>query len=176
MTSAAIKPFKIYGPFDLPKGPIAAKKGVFASSAEKLDPLLPYAWGVYVLGLRFGASYRVTYIGKTTSRDGFYFEIFAGDHKKSIWAAMDQMRGKQVAWLLAKPKSGKRGFCWDSRVNGFAMLTETLMILHAEAAGHQTLNKSKKLLSAAISVEGLFGPTSSRKLAGGAAALRDAIF
>ncbi|MGZ8363034.1 MAG: hypothetical protein ACXW3D_04160 [Caulobacteraceae bacterium] len=171
--SAANRPFKAYGPFELSGD---TKRDLKGSFTEEVDWILAGAWGVYVLGIRYGDSYRVLYIGKTSCENGFQSEIFAGEHKTRIWRRIREIRGTPVVWLLAKPNVGRSGYCCDARVDTQAAMLETMMIMHAKAAKHKLLNHSKTLLSQSISVEGLFGAFPKGRGTDGMKHLRDAIF
>lgn len=165
-------PWNTYGPYVLPKKSRLSWKDRFRDCLGMENPLCDAA-GVYVIGIRHGSNYRIKYIGMTYEQ-GFFLEIFSQRNMSHVWNNITKERsGGIVIWLLAKPKKKHSGFSFNKSMKNQSFLLETLLIMHAKAAGQQLINTSKMKSASGIAVIGLFGakkkgalPVSVTSLAG----------
>lgn len=150
------RPWQIYGPFELDKHNEASWEQLFQEALYKHEHL-DCAIGVYVIAISNRNRDRIKYIGMTHSQD-FTREVFSQANKIKVWNDIITLRSRTIRlWLFAKPNEDRAGYSTDNRLYKQAHLLEELLIMHAQAAGHELINIKKIKSAEGLAVEGMFG-------------------
>lgn len=97
---------------------------------------------MYIIGSTLRDNLRIRYVGMTYYQ-GFEAEVFSQRNCPLIWDRLVGVRTSEVKlWPIAKKNVSGRGYCWDARLERQAFLLESLLIMHAKAAGHKLMNTS----------------------------------
>ncbi|MBC7987859.1 MAG: hypothetical protein H7X93_14500 [Sphingomonadaceae bacterium] len=164
----------MHGPFELDKHSSLTWKQLFREQTRRY-PGLSDAAGVYIIATTNRTKDSICYIGMTHWQ-GFEAEAFSQRNVELVWDVISEMRNRAIKiWLIAKRTPARKGFSWDSRIERQSFLLETLLIMHAKAAGHRLINTSKMKSAEGIAVEGLFGKRKRGRQSAGSTSLASAL-
>jgi hypothetical protein len=158
-------PFKIFGPFEIVDKQEVYKRdyqrSFWSDCVEKAEEHygLSEAKGIYLFSLRHDPNFTPWYVGMTERT--FRKEVFTDRNMLMIIAKLTKEHGVLCLHLLAKPKSGQRGFSTNIRgkelywIEDF--IQQTCRMKNPEL---YNLGKSRFLLKTAI--EGITDGSASR--------------
>jgi hypothetical protein len=151
------RPWKVHGPYDLHKYDERSWPKLLSDVVSVTNETLLEAPGVYVIGVKNPKTTHIRYIGMTKDQ-GFGKEVCSQRNVTAVWDVVALAKSKTIrVWLLAKEHVTRQGYCNSEPIRNEAHHLEEMLIMLADAAGHDLINDKKRLSAAGKAVAGLFG-------------------
>jgi hypothetical protein len=151
------RPWKVHGPYDLDKNDERSWPRLLTAVVAATNQHILDAPGVYVIGVKNPVRTQIRYIGMTKDQ-GFGREVCSQTNVGKVWDVINNAKSTTMrVWLLAKEHVTREGYCNSEPIRAEAHHLEEMLIMLANAAGHDLLNDRKQLSASGKAVAGLFG-------------------